>query len=110
MSHRQHECPLAGSRESNTCFLVYGWRKISFKNLKQRINFKFCVKIGKFAGEPLAQLKVVYGEYAMKKSFFNGTGGSRKMCRATQEVGIQKCKGQMQMWTEHEPWCAQIED
>jgi hypothetical protein len=28
----------------------------------------------------------------------------------TQEVGSQKHKGQMQMWTEYEPWCAQIED
>jgi len=33
--------------------------------------------------------------------FLNGTGGSRKgqMCKTTQEVGNQKRKGQMQMWT-----------
>jgi len=32
------------------------------------------------------------------------------MCKPTQEVGNQKRKGQMQMWTEYEPWCDQIED
>ena len=36
------------------------------KNLEQRINIKFCVKIGKSASEMLALL--TYGEYAMKKS------------------------------------------
>jgi hypothetical protein len=44
--------------------------------------------------------------------FFNGIGGSRKnekMREMTQEVGSQKRKGQVQMWTEYEPWCAQIE-
>ena len=87
---------------------------MSDKNLEQRINIKFCVKIGKSASETLALLTVDYGEYAMKKSsVLNGTGGSRegeKMCKTTQEVGSQKRKGQMQMWTEYEPWCAQIED
>jgi len=38
------------------------------KNLEQRINIKFCVKIGKKANETLALLTVAYGEYAMKKS------------------------------------------
>jgi len=33
-----------------------------------------------------------------------------KMCETTQEVSSQKRKGQMQMWTEYEHWCAQIED
>jgi hypothetical protein len=27
-----------------------------------------------------------------------------------EEVGSQKCKGQTQMWTDYEPWCAQVED
>jgi hypothetical protein len=34
--------------------------------------------------------------------FLNGTGSSRKgekMCKTTQEVGSQKRKGEMQMWT-----------
>jgi len=83
---------------------------MSDKNLEQRINIKFCVKIGKSASETLALLTIAYGGYAMKKS--NGTGGSRKgeMCKTTQEVGSQKLRGQIQMWTEYEPWCAQIED
>jgi len=38
------------------------------KKLEQRINIKFCVKIGKSASETLALLRVAYGEYAMKKS------------------------------------------
>ena len=29
------------------------------------------------------------------------------MCNTTQEMGSQKRKGQMQMWTEYKPWCAQ---
>ena len=41
---------------------------MSDKYLEQRINIKFCVKIGKSASETLAQLTVAYGEYAMEKS------------------------------------------
>jgi hypothetical protein len=40
-------------------------------------------------------------------------GGSRKgedMSKITQEVGSQKRIGQMQMWTEYEPWYTQIEN
>jgi len=40
---------------------------MSDKNMEQRINVKFCVKIGKSDSEMLALLKVAYGEYAMKK-------------------------------------------
>ena len=87
---------------------------MSDKNLEQRINIKFCVKIGKSASETLDLLTVAYGEYAMKKSsVLNGTSSStngEKMCKTTQEMGSQKRKGQMQMWTEYEPWCTQIED
>jgi hypothetical protein len=87
---------------------------MSDKNMEQRINNKFCVKIGKSASETLTLLTVAYGEYDMKKSFvLNGTGSSRKgekMSKTTQEVGSQKRKGQMQMCLEYEPWCAQIED
>ena len=36
--------------------------------MEQRINFKFCVKIGKSASETLALLTVAYGEYDVKKS------------------------------------------
>jgi hypothetical protein len=45
--------------------------------------------------------------------FFNGIGSSKEgemMFNMTQEVGSQKRIGQMQMWTEYEPWCAQIKD
>jgi hypothetical protein len=41
---------------------------MSYKNLEQRINIKFCVKIGKSASETLALLTLAYGEYALKKS------------------------------------------
>ena len=46
--------------------IIYGWWKN--ENLEQRINIKFCVKIGKSASETLALLTVAYGEYAMKES------------------------------------------
>jgi len=35
------------SRESSTCPWYMVGRKMSDKNLEQRINIKFCVKIGK---------------------------------------------------------------
>jgi len=41
---------------------------MSDKNVEQRINIKFCVKIRKSASETRALLTVAYGEYAMKKS------------------------------------------
>jgi hypothetical protein len=41
---------------------------MSDKNLEQRINIKFCVKIVKSTSETLALLTVAYGEYTMKKS------------------------------------------
>jgi hypothetical protein len=42
--------------------------KMSDKNMEQRINIKFCVKIGQIASVTLALLTVAYGEYAMKNS------------------------------------------
>jgi hypothetical protein len=77
------------------------------KNLGQQINIEFCVKIGKSASRTLALLTVAYDEHAMKKLsvFLNGIGSSgkgKKMCKMTQELGSQKCKGQMQMWVEYE--------
>ena len=41
---------------------------MSDKNLEQRINIKFCVKICKVASETLALLTMAYGEYPVKKS------------------------------------------
>jgi hypothetical protein len=53
--------------------------KMSDKNLKQWINIKFCVKVGKTASETVALLTVAYAEYGMKKSsVLIGAGGSRK--------------------------------
>jgi hypothetical protein len=40
---------------------------MSDKNLEQRINIRFCVKIGKIVGETLALLTMAYSEYAVKK-------------------------------------------
>jgi hypothetical protein len=59
------------STGSSTCPWYTVGRKMSDKNLEQRINTKFCVKIGKSTSETLALLTVAYGEYATKKlSFF----------------------------------------
>ena len=84
---------------------------MSDKNLEQRINIKFCVKIGKSGSETLA---VAYGEYAMKKlSVFEW---HRRFKEGREDVqddprsGQSNRKGQMQMWTEYESWCIQIED
>jgi hypothetical protein len=41
---------------------------MSDKNLDQRIDIKFCVRMGKSAIETLALLTLAYAEYAMKKS------------------------------------------
>jgi hypothetical protein len=84
---------------------------MSAKNLEQRINIKVCVKMGK--SETLALLTVAYGEYAMKKPRvfeWHRRFKVEKMCKMTQEAGSQKRKGEMQMWTEYEPWCAQMHD
>jgi len=87
---------------------------MSDKNLEQRTNITFCVEIGKSANETLALSTVAYGEYAPKKSsvfewhrrFKEGRGNVQDDPRS----GSRKRKGQIQMWTEYEPWCAQIED
>jgi hypothetical protein len=41
---------------------------MSDKNLEQRINIKFCLKIGNSATETLALLTMAYGKYVVKKS------------------------------------------
>jgi hypothetical protein len=86
---------------------------MSNKHLDQWINIKFCVKVGKSATETLALLWLIANMLWRNQVFLNGTGSSRKgeeMCKTTQEVGSQKRKGQIQMWTEYKPWCAEIED
>jgi hypothetical protein len=54
------------SRGSSTCPWYTVGGKMGDKNLEQQINIKFCLKIGKSAGEMLALLTVVYGKHAMK--------------------------------------------
>jgi hypothetical protein len=55
------------SRGSSICPWHTVGGKMIDKSLEQRINIKFCVKIGKSASETLALLTMAYGEYAMKK-------------------------------------------
>jgi hypothetical protein len=87
---------------------------MSDKNLEQWININFCVKIGKSASETLALLTVAYGEYTMKKlSVFEWHRWFKEGQDDVQDdpsSGQPKRKGQMQMWTEYEPWCTEIED
>jgi hypothetical protein len=74
---------------------------MSDKNLEQRINIKFCVKIRKSSRETLALLTLVYGEYAMKKSSvcerFRRFKVGREYVQDDPEVGSQKRKGQTHM-------------
>jgi hypothetical protein len=83
-------------------------RKMSDKILEQWVNINFCVKIGKSVSETLALLKVAYDEYAMKRSivfeWHRRFKEGREYVQDDQEVGSQIRKGQMQMWTEYEPW------
>jgi len=89
-------------------------RKMSDKNLEQRINIKFCVKSGKSASEMFALLTVAYGEYDMKK--LSVSEWNRRFKEGREDVqydatsGQPKMQEQMQMWTEYKPWCTQIED
>jgi hypothetical protein len=62
MSHRP-SVSFPSSRENSTCPWYSVGRKMSDKNLQQRIN----IKSGKSASETVALLTVSYGEYAMKK-------------------------------------------
>lgn len=65
---------------------------MSGSNLEQRINIKFCAKIGKSDCETGAILKMAYGVQAMKKLYLSGTDGSRidKTFQMRQDVDIYK--------------------
>jgi hypothetical protein len=101
------------SRGSST----YPWNtvggRMSDKNMEQRLNFEFCVKTGKSTSETLALQTLAYDEYVMKKpsvlKWHRRWRKDEKMYKMTEEVGNQKCKGQMQAWTKYEHWCAQID-
>jgi hypothetical protein len=58
---------LQSSRGSSTCPLYTIGGKMSDKNLEQRTNIKFCVKIGNTARDTLVLLTLTSGEYDMKK-------------------------------------------
>jgi hypothetical protein len=83
---------------------------MSDKTLEQRINIKFCVKIGECASETSAILTLAYGEYAMKKwpafewyvLFEEGWEDVQDAPRSGQP--------KTQMWTEYKPGCGQFED
>jgi len=53
---------MSRSFPSSTCPWYQVGGKVSDKNGEQRINVKFCVKIGKSASETLVLLTMVYGE------------------------------------------------
>ena len=72
---------------------------MSDKNLEQRINTKFCVKIGKGASEKLALLTVAYDEYVMKKS--SVFEWHRRFKEGRENVQDDPTIGP-QMWTEFE--------
>jgi hypothetical protein len=64
VSYRQDEPFLAKQQRKQYVSTVY----CCDKNLEQRINIKFCVKIGNSASEMVALLTLACGEYAVKKS------------------------------------------
>jgi hypothetical protein len=88
--------------------------KMSDKNLEQRINIEFYVKIGKSASETLALLTMAYGEYAMKKSsvseWHRRLKEGREDVRDDLRIGGPKTQRTDRNWTVYEPWCAQIAD
>jgi hypothetical protein len=115
MSHRSNESFVPEQQRKQYVSVVYGWRKkMNDNNLKQRINIKFRVKIGKNSSKTSALLTVAYGEYAINKS--NVFEWHRPFKEGREDVqedprnGQPKRKRQMQMWTEYERWYAQIED
>jgi hypothetical protein len=62
MSHRPNEPLVPSNSGSSACPWYTVDEKMSDKNLEQRINIKFCVKIGKNASETSGLLTVAYGE------------------------------------------------
>jgi hypothetical protein len=83
---------------------------MSGKNVEQRININFCVKIGKSASKTIAILTLAYGEYAVKKS--SGFEWHRRFKEGQEYVQDDPRSGQpkTQRWAEYEPWCPYIED
>jgi hypothetical protein len=55
-----------------SCLFIHLITKMSSQFLEQRINVKFCVKLGKYANDTCAVLSKAYGGEAMKKSSILG--------------------------------------
>jgi reverse gyrase len=68
MSHRPDESSVPKRQRKYHVSVVYCGGNVSEKNLEQRINIKFCLKIGKSVSGTLVLLTVAYGEYSIKKS------------------------------------------
>jgi len=88
---------------------------MSDKNLDQRMNIKFCVKIGKGTSETLAILTVAYGEYAMKKSsvfeWHRQFKERREDVQDNPRSGQpKKAKDRCKCGQSRNLWCSQIED
>lgn len=82
--------------------------KISDKNLQWRVKFTVSAETGKSASEMLSLKTHAYDECDVKRTcVLNGIGSPAKgayVCKITQELGSQRRKEQMLMWTEYKPW------
>jgi hypothetical protein len=75
--------------------------KMSDKLLEQRINIKFCAKLGKSTSETLQMLTEAYGADAMKKSnvfeWHKRFKEGQEDVKDDKRTGLQKLTGQMQI-------------
>jgi hypothetical protein len=77
MSYRSNESCVP--KQQRKQYMSTVGARMSDKNLEQRTNIKFYVKIGRSASETLSLLTLTYGEYGKKKSSdFECIGSSRK--------------------------------
>jgi hypothetical protein len=103
-----HLFPSSRGSSSSPQYAVGG--TVSDKNLEQRINSKFCVKIGNTASEMVALLTLACGEYAVKKSSVSEWHRWLKEGREDVQDNLRSGQPKMQMWMEYEPWCCQTEE
>jgi hypothetical protein len=67
MGYRQDELFVPEQQRKQYVSVVYVSGKMSNKNMEQRINIQFCIKICKSASETLLLLTLAYSECATKK-------------------------------------------